>query len=347
MRVSTMTSSRQDEEQRPLSRFRLLRSADVDTVEAVAGRVFSPHRLMPGRSGPLSAELDTVDVGALRFIYFACGAPVTVDSKAPLSYYAVNLPLGGGARVRLGAEEINANPATAVVFSPVEQIGMTWSEDLRQLCVKIDASALQEHARRLTPQPLRPVRFEPRLVATGVGSSSWVEVVRLAEQTLRTCPGGVLPSALARQFEQMVMTTLLLQQPSSCSEQLLQQVPAASVSAVRRVSELIHDVPERQFTVADLAEHAGVSIRALQEGFRRQHGMTPTEYLTEIRLVRARELIERGEPPPTRVADVAYQSGFLHLGRFAQRYRQRFGVSPSAAIRLRGAGASRPDDSPA
>ncbi|GAA1687593.1 AraC family transcriptional regulator [Fodinicola feengrottensis] len=330
-----MTVPQRDASQRPLSTFQVLRSADVGAVETVASRVFSPHLIRPGRSAPLDARLHSADLGALRFIYLECGAAVTIDTRAPLDYYAVNLPLSGAARIRCGTADVAMTPTTASVFSPVEHVTMTWSGDLRQLCVKIDAKALQEHARRLTPRPLRPVRFEPRLAVTPASGDSWVEVVRLADQTLRLSPGGIVPAPVARQIEQMAMTTLLLRQPNSCSEQLLQPVPSASLTAVRRVAELIQDAPEREFTVADLAGQAGVSVRALQEGFRRHYGVTPTEYLTDVRLTRARTLIEQGEPAPVRVSEVAYQVGFVHLGRFAQAYRRRFGVTPSTALRMR------------
>lgn len=331
-RGAAMTASQRDDDQRPLSRFRLLRSADVETVETAASRVFSPHLMRPGRTAALDARLHSVDIGALRFIYLECGAAVRIDTQAPLDYYAVNLPLSGGARIRVGGADLAMTPMAAAVFSPVEHVDMTWSGDLRQLCVKIDAKALQEHARRMTPRPLRPVRFEPRLAVSTAGDP-WVAVVRLVDQTLRSCPSGV-PAPVVRQIEQMVMTTLLLRQPNSCSEQLLEPVPAASVRAVRRVAELMREEPEQQVTIADLAAYAGVSVRALQEGFRRQHGVTPTEYLTEVRLTRARALIEQSEPPE-RVSDVAYQVGFVHLGRFAQAYRRRFGITPSAALRMR------------
>lgn len=330
-----MTLSPWDDDQLPLSRFELLRSADLEAVEAAAGRVYSPHRMMPRRAAALDAQLHSVHIGALGLSYFKCGAAVHIDSQAPLNYYAVNLPISGGARIRFASTEVTTAPTAAVVLSPVEQVAMSWSDDLSQLCVKIDAKSLQEHARRLTPLPLRPVRFEPRLAVTPSRGDPWIEVVRLVDQTIRLCPDGNVPSLLTRQIEQMVMTTLLLRQPNSCSEQLLQSVPSASLSAVRRAAEIMEDRPDQQFTITDLASDVGVSVRALQEGFRRQFGVTPTEYLLGVRLVRARELIERGVPAPSRVSEVAYRVGFVHLGRFAQLYRQRFGVSPSVALRAR------------
>jgi transcriptional regulator GlxA family with amidase domain len=79
-----------------------------------------------------------------------------------------------------------------------------------------------------------------------------------------------------------------------------------------------------------------VSIRSLQEGFRRHVATTPLAYLRGVRLERAHEDLLRADPRTVTVADVAQRWGFVHQSRFAAAYRARYNASPSEALRRTG-----------
>ena len=87
------------------------------------------------------------------------------------------------------------------------------------------------------------------------------------------------------------------------------------------------------FTVADLAAIAGVSIRSLQQSFRRYVGIPPMTYLRDLRLARVHEHLREAEPTLHSVTDIAYRYGFTHMGRFAAEYRARYGLLPSETLR--------------
>ena len=110
-------------------------------------------------------------------------------------------------------------------------------------------------------------------------------------------------------------------------------IPWALAFRFELVPFTIHDEPEKPFTVADLAAIAGMSVRSLQEGFRRHLGCTPMAYLQQERLLRAHETLRRADPLRITVAAIAHRWGFAHLGRFASAYRARFGEPPSDTLR--------------
>ena len=101
------------------------------------------------------------------------------------------------------------------------------------------------------------------------------------------------------------------------------KIIAASGSNIKRVT-------------LELATEVHLSTRALQEGFQRDLATTPMTYLRQLRLhgVRA-DLADasRGRSSGA-VTAVASRWGFVHLGRFAQQYRQLFGECPSRTLRL-------------
>jgi transcriptional regulator GlxA family with amidase domain len=93
-------------------------------------------------------------------------------------------------------------------------------------------------------------------------------------------------------------------------------------------------------TVSRLADVACVSVRSLQEGFRRHLGMSPTRYLREVRLARAHEDLRLADPDQATVTQIARRWGFSNIGRFAQMYAQRYGKPPSETLRSRNLGSS-------
>ena len=100
---------------------------------------------------------------------------------------------------------------------------------------------------------------------------------------------------------------------------------------------MLQSYPEMLRT-ADVAGAAGVSERVLQLTFKRKMGTTPREELARIRLDAARRRLEQADPG-TSVTGTALDVGFLHFGRFSQRYAARFGERPSDTLRrARGAG---------
>jgi transcriptional regulator GlxA family with amidase domain len=85
--------------------------------------------------------------------------------------------------------------------------------------------------------------------------------------------------------------------------------------------------------VAELAAASSTSVRSLQESFRRSLGTSPMKYLRDLRLEQVHKELVAAEPGPVTVTEVATRWGFVHLGRFAAAYRQRFTERPSDTIR--------------
>ena len=102
--------------------------------------------------------------------------------------------------------------------------------------------------------------------------------------------------------------------------------------AVRRALDFMQAGFERDIGMAELAEAAGLSVRALQRQFKTFLGKSPHEALRDIRFERARRHLLLGRPG-TRVMDVAAAFGFPHFGRFSIEYRRRYGETPSQTLR--------------
>ena len=108
---------------------------------------------------------------------------------------------------------------------------------------------------------------------------------------------------------------------------------AGSSTAVDRAVQLMESRPDEAWSTVELAREVHLSPRALQAGFRREVGMTPMDYLRDVRLRHVRTALVAARGQSTTVRAVATQFGFLHLGRFAATYRDRYGESPVETLR--------------
>lgn len=79
-------------------------------------------------------------------------------------------------------------------------------------------------------------------------------------------------------------------------------------------------------SVPEVAEHTGISCTHLYRLFRRHLSRSPNEYLLNIRIENACNLL-RGTSLP--VQTIAYSVGFNNPLYFSKAFRQRIGMSPS------------------
>ncbi len=80
-------------------------------------------------------------------------------------------------------------------------------------------------------------------------------------------------------------------------------------------------------SLLELAKTVGLSVYRLKVGLKIQYGDTPYKLLLEMRMQRARLLLERGE---LSVQQVAAEVGYMSLGSFSNSFTEHFGLRPSA-----------------
>jgi transcriptional regulator GlxA family with amidase domain len=89
--------------------------------------------------------------------------------------------------------------------------------------------------------------------------------------------------------------------------------------------------------VAELAAEVSLSVRSLQEGFRRSLDSSPMAYLRHLRLEKVHEELATAAPGMASITEVAARWGFVHLGRFAAAYRSEYAERPSDTMRAENA----------
>jgi signal transduction histidine kinase/DNA-binding response OmpR family regulator len=90
---------------------------------------------------------------------------------------------------------------------------------------------------------------------------------------------------------------------------------------------ILENLKHPDFTIQMLAEQLNVSKRNLYYKIEAYTGMTPNQFLTEIRLLEARKLLENRVYET--VAEVCYAVGFTTTRYFSKLFNERFGKFPS------------------
>lgn len=326
-----MTALQPSGEREPLRAWRQFHSRDIDEVRALVARKFCDHRLQPeGPSRGTGARYNHVRGQALSLNFLSYGSAVQIDPGELQDFYLVQMPLSGRAQVANGSTSVASDRRTATVLNPTRETRMTWHADCRMLLLQIRRSALHRIAEQAAGLSLpEAVVFDTALPVSGGDLRGWARQFAACVSATENQTGFGSWSALQQQvIEEQLILGLLTHQQSNIRH-LLAARASGSSSQIRRAQDFIHANIGEPLSVPAIAAAADCSIRSLQAGFRKHFGLTPMEYLRDLRLDLARYLM-LSRSAQTAVSSIAYDCGFSHLGRFSQLYRARFGELPSA-----------------
>jgi AraC family transcriptional regulator, alkane utilization regulator len=121
------------------------------------------------------------------------------------------------------------------------------------------------------------------------------------------------------------------QSPSMSNSGPLQ---AALDPCLGSVLRLVHAKPDRDWTVHSMARESGLSRSAFADRFRTIVGQPPLQYVTEIRMQKASELLETTDIPVKRIAALV---GYESVSAFSSAFKRRFG-GPPVSVRRASAG---------
>lgn len=79
-------------------------------------------------------------------------------------------------------------------------------------------------------------------------------------------------------------------------------------------------------SVEALAAACNISVSALERRFRKHLKKTPHQYITEVRLDHARQMLHETDKP---IGSIALETGFADHSHFTRAFSRQFGISPS------------------
>lgn len=309
---------------------------DVDEASELIGKALAPNTLTVGEVGAsgFAASLHGVRFRDVSLLYLDLHVAATLELHKCGGYYAVHMPMNGRAVGVVAGHEFEANTIRALVTNPGDELRIRFDHDSPQLIVRIEQDALERYLTRLTGRMMaHRLDFEPSFDLASDAATRWHGSIQLLHTEVFYAGSLVQSGFGLGPLEEFCMSSLLMIQPSSYREKLIRASVTPGRRAVRQSLDYIERHLSEPLTMDAIADHVGVSVRSIQQGFKDELGVTPMAYLRDRRLERVREELTDAAPGDgVTVTEVAERWGFNHLGSFSVLYRKRWGESPSQTL---------------
>jgi AraC-like DNA-binding protein len=311
-------------------------ACDPESACSAVTRQLSPHSLtVTGRPAPFSAHLAAGDAGAVRLLELGYDADVRIRRDPVDDYIGILIPLSGSIRVRLAGTTVVAEPyRTMTVVGNDAPVDISWPAWARVVMVRLDRTALTRALNILLPWTgPEPVQVDSAPISGAEGFAIYGAVQMIARAFAAFGSPAAVPATQSRLLAQQLLVTTLLAVPHSFTARLHQPAVPASDAHVQAALRLVAAEQCGGRTILDLAAELGISLRALELGFRRELDTTPHEYLRAARLARVHEELTLADRRRTTVSAIAGKWGFANHSRFARAYREQFGEPPAQTLR--------------
>jgi AraC-like DNA-binding protein len=306
---------------------------DAQEASTCLQSIYSANRLhLLGHAGDFAMHLQVKTLGRLELASLSFGAEVQLD-QAPLQRtLLISTQVQGWAQVET-ANNRQQGGAGLMVIDPLDAaIHKRFSADSRRFHVRVPYAALEHKCAELLGRSLhKPLTFQPFVKSDCAAQRNWLNLlpVLLGHLNMPLTPAS---RAMSSALEDMVLLTLLNEQPHNYQEALAATVAPLAPRHVRRAEAYMREHAATPLSLSVIAEAVGVSVRTLCDGFQRSRQQSPMQVLNGIRLDSVHDEL-RNAPPRASVVAIAERWGFSHAGRFARAYQTRFGELPSATLR--------------
>lgn len=229
--------------------------------------------------------------------------------------YAIGVIERGGEKFDYGRRKFVAPAGSVVVINPGEpHTGSTATEVGWSYRMFYPDS---EILRRIASQMAGRERDVPFFAAPVLRDEQLGSLMGHLHRTLEKSP-----SALERQSQMLYTLSLLITRYADNRPSLL--TLGREPDAVRRVKEFIQAHYSENITLDELAAVANLSQFHLARVFQKETGFPPHTYLTQVRVSRAKRLLDLNLP----LAQVASDTGFTDQSHLSRHFKRIVGVPP-------------------
>jgi len=319
-----------------ITSFRIDNNADADRLAEHYARTLTRVAIEPlvGQKH-ITVEKLHYKVGPCGIWGGACHSGMQIKLLDPSNAYVIYLPIAGELDIDVGSKRFSCEPEHVFVgdFSTIERLrlhegrrhtGIAFGYEVvvRQLSELLDASVNKK------------LEFSAMMDCRSPAIGKISTAATLLWTILTNEPETFALGKFAELMFQSLAVLLLESVPHNYSAALARPVAPAIPKHVKRAIDFMIVNVSMPMTIADVARESGCSLRSLHLGFQQYKGISPLQFLRQIRLEGVRrDLI--GDGDHSTISQIAQRWGFTHMGLFAALYRDAFGQSPSEAMQSR------------
>jgi len=242
----------------------------------------------------------------------AAGDVLVVGGEAP---YLLSSERGLAPTVHIGAEQACSGPDGRDLQTELSTGVRTWGNDLDGEDVLLVGTFRSSGEVGKILLSALPSSFVVRNA-----DSSMVTV--LADEIVRE---GIAQSSVLDRLLDLVLIQAVRSWSATVRDTHPNWLGSTHDPIARRALELIHEHPDRAWTIDSLARSVAVSRASLARRFHETVGTPPITYLTQWRLALAADLMA---DPALTLSAISQQVGYASPFSFSTAFKKHYGVSP-------------------
>ncbi len=184
-----------------------------------------------------------------------------------------------------------------------------------------DPAVLQQAATELAGRPTGLPFFPNGIIHDPALARQLLDLHRFFEE------GG--QSRLDRDSRLLLTLTKLVNRHAETRRELVLPEHGAETRALQQARDYLHSNYAEDVSLQELAELTSLSQFHLLRLFRREFGLPPHSYLTQVRLSRAKTLLGAGHS----ISQVAADTGFVDQSHLTRAFKRFLGVTPGQYTR--------------
>ncbi len=311
----------------------------IETIEpkefqSIISQKFTPLEQLEPIQKKFCADYKIYTVARLIFTRAKFKHGISVLPIPRKRLFFLELPLSGQLQLSYRGRDISFSHNSTYLIASDEPVLYRYQENANHITVGIDKDLLNAYAQKLVNgQQERELTLHPQLLWRTPAAASFRGYLEFITRDL-VRGGSLFNSPLIATEVQNTIFSMLLSASDNNYLPLETQLEEACLPAyVRQARDYIEANLDRQVSLADITDAAGVHVTTLLKGFKQHYEISPIAYLKQKRLEAAYRTLLAAEPLTISVAQVATQWRFFHLSRFARDYRQLFGELPSETLK--------------
>ncbi|OIN99039.1 MAG: hypothetical protein AUJ49_11865, partial [Desulfovibrionaceae bacterium CG1_02_65_16] len=272
-------------------------------------------------------DYQCISLGGMSLCYASMPPGMRIHCGPGNTAFLFCLPLFGHIHVHNRMEEYvcHANQQCALLDGSPPSI-VTQEDGVRMLLLTGGRMKVEEAlSQRTGCAHLPALAFQNPMRRTDPGPDFFCALVGHIVEIFNRDPAMIASPVLAAQYEEMLLTAMLASLPHTCNH-LLETLPLPqSVPRVVRLAEAhLEANADRPMLMDELVQVTGMGLRSIQSAFKRFRGYTPSDFLRQCRLNKARQML-RTTQPGTTILSIAFACGFASQSHFCKCYRKQFG----------------------
>jgi len=318
----------------PLSSFPRIDTNDPEIIRKALSSAYGGAKVDIQAPRNFSAIHNCIEFERLSLHYAEVNTGFRLHAPSLRNTLTLYVVLEGELAIHSRAAEFSCSPGDCAAMLDFQNpVTLAQRRGHKALFLRMRRHALEDTlARLLGVTVLAPLAFPPAVDLAAPGPRHLVALLTRLADLFDSEPALLRLPPLVARYEDLLLTALLTCLPHNHRHRFVATAQPSVPKVVRMAEAYLEANADKPLRMADLARVVGMGTRSIQMAFQRHRGYSPSHFLRECRLARARHLLAQSAPGTTVLA-VALTCGFGSQSHFTLCYRNRFGETPFETLR--------------